>query len=138
MAGSGSSHSQDNLLQTISTDSGLHSAYLTRRQLQVWNLTREGLTQSQIATRLRLTRQDVHFLARQIHSRVTSALTDAAKLCRVDPKEVDARNGILFGWCRELQAEAVIGFNSEQGLSYWVCGLICPCPYRVCDRKRHQ
>lgn len=78
----------------------LHSAYLTGRQLDIWDLMRNGFSQSQIARKLNVSRQAVNQLVQTIPERVTAALCDAAKLNEVEPRHVDSSRGILLGWSR--------------------------------------
>jgi hypothetical protein len=60
-------------------------------------------------------------------------LNDAAKLNRIDPKHVDSSKGILFGWSRDFQTEAVIAMT-EDGLQLWYQHNLGEC--RICPTKR--
>jgi len=81
-------------------------------------MLQSGLSQSEIARRLNVSRQAVNKLVDAIPERITSALNDAAKLDRVDPKYLDVSKGVLFGWSRDLQTEVVIAMGPE-GLQTW-------------------
>jgi transcriptional regulator len=113
----------------------LHTAYLTERQLDIWSMIRDGLTQSEIARRLGITRQAVNQVTQMIPEKVTSALQDAAKLNRVEPRLVDSARGLLIGWNMEFQVEAVITLNKKAGLRVWYQHELGRC--RICpDRNQ--
>jgi DNA-binding XRE family transcriptional regulator len=113
----------------------LHSAYLTDRQLDVWNMLRDGISQSEIARRLGISRQAVGQLAHSIPAKVTTALTDAAMLNRVKPTLIDSNRGVLVGWSNEFRTETVITLNPKVGLRTWYKHNLGQC--KICpDAKR--
>jgi len=112
----------------------LHTAYLTGRQLHVWDLMREGLSQSEIARKLNITRQAVNQLAQTIPERITAALYDASKLNGVEPRYVDTSKGILVGWSRDFQTEAVITMTRQAGLRVWYQHSLGQC--KICPDKK--
>jgi transcriptional regulator len=109
------------------------TAYLTDRQLDVWSMIREGLTQSEIARRLGISRQAVNQVTQVIPEKVTSALQDAAKLNRVEPRLVDSARGLLIGRNIEFQVEAIITLNKKAGLRIWYQHELGRC--RICPDK---
>jgi len=112
----------------------LHSGYLSARQRDIWGLMRGGLTQSEIARKLKITRQTVHQLVETIPGKMAAALNDAAALNNVDPIQLDVNKGILFGWSREFKTEAVIAMN-RKGLRVWYKHNLGKC--EICpDRRR--
>jgi transcriptional regulator len=115
---------------------GLHSGYLRGRQLDVWHMMQEGYSQSEIARKLDITRQAVNQLAQTIPERVMAALSDAAKVNGVQPKQIDTSKGILVGWSRDFQTDAVITFSPKDGVRVWYkhnLGKCSICPDRqVC------
>ncbi len=112
----------------------LHSAYLTSRQLYVWDLTRNGFSQSEIARKLNITRQAVNQLSQTIPERIAAALNDASKLNEVEPRHVDITKGILLGWSRDFETEVVITLNSEAGLRVWYKHNLGRC--KICPDRR--
>jgi DNA-binding CsgD family transcriptional regulator len=96
----------------------LHSGYLTGRQLDIWRMLREGLSQSEIARRLNVSRQAVNKLMDTIPEKIGSALNDAAKLNRISPTYLDVTKGLLIGWSKDLKSEVVIAMG-PQGLQVW-------------------
>jgi len=114
---------------------GLHNAYLSNRQLSVWEMLGSGLSQSEIARMLKVSRQAVNQLAQSIPEKVTAALSDAARLNGVEPRHIDSTKGMLFGWSREFDTEAVITLNREVGLHIWYKHNLGRC--KICPDK-HQ
>jgi len=112
----------------------LHSAYLSMRQLTVWDMLRRGLSQSEIGRRLRISRQAVNQLAQTIPEKVSAALYDAAKLNGVEPEYVDTTKGILFGRSRHFEIDAAITLDTEMGLRVWYRHNLGRC--KICPEKR--
>lgn len=113
----------------------LHRAYLSVRQLYIWDLMRQGLSQSEIARKVNISRQAVNQLAQSIPDKVTAALYDAATLNRIEPRAVDAVKGVLWGWSKEFQSETVVTMNSKTGLRVWYKHNLGRC--KICpDRSR--
>ena len=112
----------------------LHSAYLTARQLDIWELMREGLTQSDIARKLNISRQAVNQLAHSIPQKVEAALYDASRLNGVEPKVVDSARGVLLGWSKEFQTETIIIVTRKIGLRVWYQHNLGRC--RICPDKK--
>ena len=95
---------------------------------------REGLTQSEIARRLNISRQAVNQLVQPIPDKVAAALYDTSRLNMVEPRVVDSVKGILTGWSKEFQTETVITLNPRIGLRIWYKHNLGRC--RICpDRK---
>jgi len=112
---------------------GLHSAYLTNRQLHIWDLRRNGLSQSEIARKLNITRQAVNQLAQTIPDKVAAALSDASRLNRVEPRLIDSNRGVLVGWSKEFRTEAVITLHPRIGLRVWYQHNLGRC--KICPDK---
>ncbi len=112
----------------------LHTGYLTGRQLNVWDMMRDGLSQSEIARRLNVSRQAINQLVETIPEKITAALNDAAKLNRVEPRHIDTSKGILFGWSRDFQTEAVVALTPRGGLQVWYQHSLGKC--EICPDKR--
>jgi DNA-binding CsgD family transcriptional regulator len=112
----------------------LHSAYLTERQMRIWDMLREGLSQSEIGRRLNISRQAVNQLAQSIPDKVATALYDAARLNRLDLWLVDSTNGVLLGWSKEFQTETVITVNPKVGLRVWYQHNLGRC--KICPDKK--
>jgi hypothetical protein len=95
---------------------------------------RNGFSQSQIARKLNVSRQAVNQLVQTIPERVTAALCDAAKLNEVEPRHVDSSRGILLGWSRHFQTEAVVTLSLGTGLRVWYKHNLGKC--KICPDRR--
>jgi hypothetical protein len=95
---------------------------------------RNGLSQSDIARKLNITRQAVNQLVQTIPEKITAALLDASKLNGVEPKHMDSTRGILVGWSRDFQTEAIITLSPEAGLRVWYQHNLGQC--KVCPDRR--
>jgi DNA-binding XRE family transcriptional regulator len=94
---------------------------------------RDGLTQSEIARSLRITRQTVHQLVGTIPEKMAAALNDAAALNNLTPIQVDVNKGILLGWSREFNTETVIAMT-RNGLRVWYKHDLGKC--EICPDRR--
>jgi hypothetical protein len=94
-------------------------AYLTSRQLSIWRLRRDGLRQFIIAKRLRVTRQAIHNAIGVIDSKVSKALTDAARANKAKVQHVDPVKGILLGYSPEVKDQIIITFSVKNGIQTW-------------------
>ena len=96
-------------------------------------MKRNGLSQSEIARRLNVSRQAVNQLAQNIPTKVTEALYDASKLNRMEPRLVDSARGVLVGWSKEFQTEIVITLHTRLGLRIWYQHNLGRC--KICPDK---
>lgn len=96
---------------------------------------RDGVSQSEIARRLHITRQAVNQFIQTIPVRVTEALIDASKLNGVEPRVIDSAKGVMLGYSRELQTDVVITMHPETGLRVWYQHNLGRC--KICSDKKH-
>jgi hypothetical protein len=95
---------------------------------------RDGVSQSEIARKLHISRQAVNQSVQTIPVRITEALNDAAKLSRVEPRIIDSVKGILLGHSREFQADVVITMHPKTGLRVWYQHNLGRC--KICASKK--
>ena len=104
----------------MSTYKVLHEMLsLTDKQILLWKLRRSGLSISEIASKLGVSRQAVHKNLQSVESKVYKALIAAAKASKVEIKEVNAHRGFLVGWSPGLRTEVYITFSSKNGIQIW-------------------
>ena len=93
------------------------------------------ILESDIARKLNVSRQAVNQLVQTIPEKITAALYDAAKLNGVESRHVDSSHGILLGWSRDFETEAVITVSFETGLRVWYKHNLGKC--KIClDRRQ--
>ena len=95
------------------------TAYLTPRLFDIWALRRDGLGQSEIAGKLRVSRQAVNQALIEATARVTRALTEIAAINKIAVENIDSTSGILTGWSREFSIKAVISITRRDGMQIW-------------------
>lgn len=98
-------------------------------QLNVWNLMRNRVIQSEIARRLHISRQAVNQLVQTIPVKITEALDDAAKLNEVEPKIIDSVRGILLGYSKEFRTDVVIVMHPEADYVYGINTILVDAKY---------
>lgn len=110
---------------------------MTSKQLVLWKLKREGLSISEIAARLNISRQAVHKSLQAIEAKVYKALTSAATSTKVEIRRIDIGKGILIGWSPWLKTDVYITFSAKNGVQIWFKheGNCLECPLRS-DCKR--
>lgn len=95
------------------------SGYLTPRQKSIWGLSRSGLSESKIATRLSISRQAVHKALDLAEGKVLRALLDAAELDRFEVKKVDPIRGILVGFSPGFRLRVFLTYGVRNGIQLW-------------------
>lgn len=95
------------------------TAYLTPRLFDIWDLSRSGLPQSDIAAKLGISRQAVNQALLEATGKVTRALTEAATINKIAVESIDSTTGVLTGWSREFSVKAVISVTRSDGMQVW-------------------
>jgi len=97
----------------------LTSAYLTEKQLTIWDLNRLGYKQADIGRRIEATRQAAYDALKISLEKVDSALRHAAEANMVEIKYVDPKNGILLGVVPQDSSQVIITFSKRHGIQTW-------------------
>jgi len=97
----------------------LNSAYLTGRQLDIWEMHRDGLSFAEIGRRIDATRQAAYDALNIALGKVDAALRHAAEANMVDVKYVDPRNGVLLGVLPQNSNRVIITFSRRHGVQTW-------------------
>jgi len=97
----------------------LTSAYLTEKQLTIWDLYRLGYKQADIGRRAKTTRQAVYDALKISLEKVDSALRQVAEANMIEIKYVDLKNGILLGATPQDSSHVIITFSKKNGIQTW-------------------
>ena len=95
------------------------AGYLTRRELSIWKLRRDGFRQADIARRLGVQRQGINRALLTIDSKMGQALTEAATLNRLDIWNIDLENGVMEAYSQAHQVPTVVSFSEANGVQIW-------------------
>jgi hypothetical protein len=124
----------------------LSSAYLTARQLEIWNLNRRGESRAEIGERFGFTRQAVYDALKVSLGKVESALGHAAEASSIEVIMIDAKNGILLGRTPVDSSKVIITFSRRHGVQTWhfeepdcdKCGYAKRCTERLVDEAEER
>ena len=97
----------------------LSSAYLTTRQLDIWDMNRRGDPRSKIGERFGFTRQAVYDALKISMEKVESALRHTAEASSIEIIRVDPKNGILLGRMPFDFNKVIITFSRRHGVQTW-------------------
>ncbi len=92
---------------------------LTPNQRTVLELVGGGLTFSEVARRLDVTKQHIQQTFRLATSVVLSGLMDVARANQVEVRKVDPVKGILWGYSPWLKADVFVTFIPKRGVRVW-------------------
>jgi hypothetical protein len=119
----------------------LNSAYLTTRQLEIWELNRRGESRAEIGQRFNFTRQAVYDALKVSLGKVENALRHTAEASSIEIIRVDPTNGILLGVMPLDSRKVIITFSKKHGVQTWhfeepdcdKCKYIKRCAERLLD-----
>jgi transcriptional regulator len=95
------------------------TAYLTPHLFDIWDLSRTGLRQTEIADKFGISRQTVNKALQEATAKVTRALTETATINKIEIESIDSTNGLLMGWSREFSVKAVLSITKRDGMQVW-------------------
>lgn len=95
------------------------AGYLTAYQGLIWDLYRKGLSQTQIASKLEVSRQAVHKTLNKANNRVLRALLDTAQVNKLDIGKVDPAKGVLVGYSPGFHSRVFLIYSSKNGMQLW-------------------
>jgi ribosomal protein L37E/DNA-binding CsgD family transcriptional regulator len=124
----------------------LNSAYLTTRQLEIWDLNRRGRSRAEIGQRFEFTRQAVYDALKVSTEKVDTALRQTAEASSIEVIRVDPKNGILLGQTPIDSSRVIITFSRKHGIQTWhfeepdcaECGYTKRCTERLIDEAKER
>ena len=97
----------------------LSLGYLTPKQKTIWDLKYKGLQEVNIARKLGITRQTVNKAVTTANSKIQDALTETAKINKIEIQTVDPTKGFLLGYSSHFKTKAFITFSAKNGVQVW-------------------
>jgi hypothetical protein len=124
----------------------LSTAYLTLRQLDIWDMNRRGEPRSRIGERFGFTRQAVYDALKVSLGKVESALRHTAEASSIEIIRVDPKNGILLGRMPLDSSKVIVTFSRRHGVQTWHfeepdcdrCGYVKRCGERLLDEAEER
>ena len=97
----------------------LSLGYLTSKQKMMWDLKSNGLQEDNIARKLNVTRQTVHKALDIANLKIGEALTEVAKINKIEVGTLDANRGFLKGYSNHFKTQAFVTFSAKNGIQLW-------------------
>ena len=97
----------------------LSTAYMTTRQLDIWDMNRRGEPRSKIGERFGFTRQAVYDALKISMEKVENALRQTADASSIEIIKIDPKNGILLGQMPLNSNRVIITFSRKHGVQTW-------------------
>jgi DNA-binding CsgD family transcriptional regulator len=97
----------------------ISSAYLTNRQLDIWDMNRQGEPRSKIGERFGFTRQAVYDALKISLEKVETALKQTAEAGSIEMIRTDPKNGILLGRMPIDSSRVILTFSRKYGIQTW-------------------
>ena len=94
-------------------------SHLTSYQGLVWNYFRSGLSQSQIASKLEVSRQAIHKTLHKANNKVHEALLDTAEVNKLDVKVVNSEKGFLVGYSPGFRSRVFLTYSPKNKVQLW-------------------
>jgi len=85
----------------------------------VWGLYRKGVSQTEIAAKLDVSRQAIHKTLDKANNRILRALLDAAETNKLDIRKVDPVKGVLVGYSHGFRTKVFLVYSEKDGLQLW-------------------
>ena len=88
---------------------------LAEKQERVWELSNQGLSVSEIAKKLGISRQAVSIYFRQAKTRMTEILLDLAESIDAEILKLDVAKGVLIGRIRQINEKVYLIYVPQIG-----------------------
>ncbi len=91
----------------------LSTGYLTPKQTLIWDLSRTGLKEANIARKLKVERQTIHKALDIATEKVYISLQETAQVNKIKIKTINPTKGYLIGNSAHFKTKALITFSAE-------------------------
>jgi hypothetical protein len=95
------------------------AGYLTRREIDIWDLRRRRNSQSEIGRLMGVTRQAINKAYRIIDQKVEQAFMEAADVNHLEPRTVNLVEGIMDAYSPAHRLPVFVSFSKANGVKVW-------------------
>lgn len=92
---------------------------LSQSQKDIWQLLSKGLSVSNIADKLKTTRQYVNQTRLTTEAKLSTTLLDVAEVNDIQVTKLYPKQAILLGYHPALKKKAIITYTTSHGLKVW-------------------
>jgi hypothetical protein len=103
----------------IVTPSCSFSSPLSQSQKTIWSLISKGFTVTNIADKLKTTRQYVNQTRLTAEAKIATTLLDIATVNELQVTKLYPKQAILLGYHPTLKRKAIITYTTSHGLKVW-------------------
>ncbi len=95
------------------------SSPLSQSQKAIWQLLTQGLSVTNIADKLKTTRQYVNQTRLTTEAKLSSTLLEVAQVNDIQVTKLYPKQAILFGYHPALKRKAILTYTTSHGLKVW-------------------
>ena len=92
---------------------------LSQSQKDIWSLITKGLSVSNIAEKLKTTRQYVNQTRIMAQSKLSTTLMEIAQVNDIQVTKLYPKQAILYGYHPALKRKAIITYTTSHGVKVW-------------------
>lgn len=98
----------------------LRNILLTEQQAEIWDLHRQGQTQTAISHILKKSVQFIHKVLNKSSAYLTQAFLELARINDISITQgIDTTQGIAFGYHERIHTEVAITYSKHRGMQIW-------------------
>ena len=95
------------------------TGYLTKREINIWNLRNIIGSQAEIPRELDVSRQAIHKSLLVIDKKIEQALKEAASTNNLDVRKLDVKHGVMYAYSPAYQIPVIVSLSKVNGLKVW-------------------
>jgi hypothetical protein len=95
------------------------AGYLTRREMDIWDLRRRRNSQSEIGRLMGVSRQAINKAYRIIDQKVEHAFMEASDANHMEPRTINLVEGIMDAYSPAYKVPVIVSFSKANGVKVW-------------------
>jgi hypothetical protein len=95
------------------------AGYLTRREMDIWDLRRRRNSQSEIGRLMGVSRQAINKAYRIIDQKVEQAFMEASDANHMEPRTMNLVEGIMEAYSPAYRVPVIVSFSKTNGVKVW-------------------